>query len=623
MKTKLTPFLLVVTALSVAPLSAQVPQLINYQGRVAVDGVNFDGAGAFKFALVDGGIDTTPTHTTTTGIVQVVNGFVVGVTVTDGGSGYATPPAVTVTGAGSGATATAVLAGDAVTSVTINSPGSGYTGTPSVTFGDPPPPVQSTGYVSYWSNDGTSNAGSEPTASVSLPVKKGLYSVLLGDATLANMSTVPATIFSNPDVRLRVWFDDGVNGFQLLTPDQRIAAVGYAVMAGTANTVSDGAITSEKLAPGAVSDSLTASGQGTVPSGAMLVSPGAADANLINQGYTVTNRSFKVTESSDPNTPDARRQHAEIWTGSKMIVWGGYNGAADLDTGGIYDPATDTWSTISTTGAPSARDSFSAVWTGSKMIVWGGWNGTTPLNTGGIYDPVTDTWTATTTAGAPSARASHTLIWTGSKLVVWGGDITGFSLNTGSVYDPATDSWSAITTTGAPEARHGHGAIWTGSKMIIWGGYNGSNNSNTGGMYDLDSDTWTALSNVAAPYGRSLHSTIWTGSKMIVWGGYDDSNDFLNTGGIYDPIADTWTTVITAGAPSIRRSHTAIWTGSKMIIWGGLNRSGGVGYPLNTGGVYDPVTDAWSTVEATGVPSERSLHTAVWTGTKMIVWGGV
>ena len=33
-------------------------------------------------------------------------------------------------------------------------------------------------------------------------------------------------LFTNCDVRLRVWFNDGTNGFQLLTPDQRIAAVG-------------------------------------------------------------------------------------------------------------------------------------------------------------------------------------------------------------------------------------------------------------------------------------------------------------------------------------------------------------------------------------------------------------
>ena len=41
-------------------LRAQVPILLNYQGRVVVGTVNFDGSGQFRFALVD------PTGNTTT-----------------------------------------------------------------------------------------------------------------------------------------------------------------------------------------------------------------------------------------------------------------------------------------------------------------------------------------------------------------------------------------------------------------------------------------------------------------------------------------------------------------------------------------------------------------------------
>lgn len=168
MKTALQMILAATLTALPLSLSAQVPELISYQGRVAVGGVNFTGAGQFKFALVGPG------------------------------------------------------------------------GTPS-----------------FWSNNGTSVNGSEPSAAVSLPVANGLYSVLLGDATLPNMSAIPSTVFNNPDVRLRVWFNDGVTGFQLLSPDQRIAAVGYAMMAGN---VPDGAITGAKLADGAVSAAKIADG---------------------------------------------------------------------------------------------------------------------------------------------------------------------------------------------------------------------------------------------------------------------------------------------------------------------------------------------------------------------------
>ena len=122
-------------------LHGQVPNLINYQGRVAVGSTNFNSppAGQFKFALVN-----------------------------------------------------------------------------------------ATGTVTYWRNSAdTTPADGVPDSAVALTVTKGLYSVLLGDTAITNMAAIPVGDLTNPDVRLRVWFNDGINGFQLLTPDQRLAPSGY------------------------------------------------------------------------------------------------------------------------------------------------------------------------------------------------------------------------------------------------------------------------------------------------------------------------------------------------------------------------------------------------------------
>ena len=64
-----------------------------------------------------------------------------------------------------------------------------------------------------------------------------------------------------------------------------------------------------------------------------------------------------------------------MWTGSEMIVWGGYDGITHLNTGGRYNPGTDSWTATSTTNAPTGRFDHTAVWTGSEMIVWGGFDG--------------------------------------------------------------------------------------------------------------------------------------------------------------------------------------------------------------------------------------------------------
>ncbi len=93
--------------------------------------------------------------------------------------------------------------------------------------------------TSFWSNDGTSSGGTAPTNAVALSVSHGLFSVLLGDTTLGGMSQpLSASVFSEPDRYLRVWFSASANGpFDQLTPDTRIAAVPYALSASDADTL--------------------------------------------------------------------------------------------------------------------------------------------------------------------------------------------------------------------------------------------------------------------------------------------------------------------------------------------------------------------------------------------------
>jgi hypothetical protein len=98
------------------------------------------------------------------------------------------------------------------------------------------------GTATYWSNDGTSVDGLEPQASVSVPVNGGLYAVLLGNTAQQGMGAIdPAVFTQHTDAKLRVWFSDGVNGFQQLSPDRPFASVPYAFSAGSA-TIAPGSI---------------------------------------------------------------------------------------------------------------------------------------------------------------------------------------------------------------------------------------------------------------------------------------------------------------------------------------------------------------------------------------------
>jgi len=348
--------------------------------------------------------------------------------------------------------------------------------------------------------------------------------------------------------------------------------------------------------------------------------PSKLEANLEFQVKAIID---SWTATSTTNAPSARAGHTAVWTGTEMIVWGGgYEEGGDtfvFNSGGRYNPVTDSWSQTSTTNAPGARDSHTAVWTGNEMIVWGGKYVSAFFNTGGRYNPATDSWTATSIF--PTNRWYHTAVWTGIEMIIWGGCVTNYCqipTNTGSRYNPVTNSWNSTTLTNAPYIRTNHTAVWTGTEMIVWGGvYNYESLLNTGGRYNPGTNSWTATTTSNAPEKRSGHTAVWTGTRMIVWGGY-----YTNTGGLYDPSTNSWTSTTTTNAPSIREYYTAVWTGIEMIIWGGYHYAG-PGHNYNTGGIYDPSTDSWIETSTTDSPSARSSHTAIWTGIDMIVWGGV
>ena len=227
-----------------------------------------------------------------------------------------------------------------------------------------------------------------------------------------------------------------------------------------------------------------AAGVSPAPTSLSAAETAASTENPVRVTANLDNARYKLAEiapldcaenawagTSTFNAPDARGFHTAVWTGSEMIVWGGFNDSPPsfFNTGGRYTPATASWTATNTTNAPTARDFHTAVWTGSEMVVWGG-GGNELVNTGGRYNPTTDSWTATSTASAPAPRDGHTAVWTGSEMIVWGGrDNVGW-FNTGGRYNPQNDSWTATNTTNAPDrARRSHRSVdWQRNGRLGW-----------------------------------------------------------------------------------------------------------------------------------------------------------
>jgi hypothetical protein len=120
---------------------------------------------------------------------------------------------------------------------------------------------------------------------------------------------------------------------------------------------------------------------------------------------------------------------------------------------------------------------------------------------------------------------------------------------------------------------------------------------------------------------------------MLVWGGeteelgpgltlgyLDRYEKVLGDGARYNPTTDMWRPISAIGAPAPRFQHLAVWTGTEMVIWGGIPSST-VDVPVMDAARYNPTTDTWTPMSLEGAPVPLVRPDAVWTGSEFIVWG--
>jgi N-acetylneuraminic acid mutarotase len=293
--------------------------------------------------------------------------------------------------------------------------------------------------------------------------------------------------------------------------------------------------------------------------------------------YDVASDQWRPLASDGAPVP--RAQPSAVWTGQEMLVWGGIvthvsrSGVPVFETqgtGGRYDPASDTWQPISTDGAPGPRFAHAAVWTGQVMLIWGGTNyqdgPDSTFGDGARYDPATDTWSPMSSRGAPSPRFAFPSVWTGTELVVWG-----------AAYDPVADAWRPLSSVGAP-AMLGNGvaAFWTGSEVLFFDGqYGGRYDPARDRWSAMAPSCFQAQPFVSVWTGQSL--VAWGGTTPPECGDGGDACtwSFIDAVLTYNPASDAWSMASPPGSPGMALYEPSpLWTGTAMFLWGRDGDSG-------------------------------------------------
>lgn len=252
-----------------------------------------------------------------------------------------------------------------------------------------------------------------------------------------------------------------------------------------------------------------------------------------------------------------------VWTGTELVVWGGGHRE-------VYNLAEDRWREIprEDRNAPGPAG-FALVWTGSRVVGFGGGCCAGVESSGGILDPTTGRWSPL--PKGPLTARTTSAVWTGQEVVFIAGEGLApgspaaaeqsvVPLRDVSAYNPTTGRWRSLPELPFPgEVR----AFWGGTRIVVVGELGAA-------AWSPGSDRWSVLP--AGLQRREDGSAVLAGDRLVVLGGR-----VLGSAAAGGPIpaggqmlslsGGTWTAL--PKTREIPRTAAMAWTGRQLLVYGG------------------------------------------------------
>lgn len=254
--------------------------------------------------------------------------------------------------------------------------------------------------------------------------------------------------------------------------------------------------------------------------------------------YDVDDKSFSQPAIKGDKVPNFSR-HTSCLVGSKIYVFGGFDGHGTNFDLATFDPYYRTWSNIPKTAQkgvpPPSRTNHASASVGKNMYIFGGNNNNEAgqyqvLDDLSMLDTHTMTWSRPKTTGAiPCARSGHTLTAIGKKLYLFGGGVWNeregwvHKFNDLYVLDTETLQWTKPECQGKIDTSTFPISFAIGRFMFIFGGGSKPLHSVTNDLYILDTATMTwssPESDGSKPQPRDMGTASAVGDSVYFLGGY-------------------------------------------------------------------------------------------------------
>jgi serine/threonine protein kinase/N-acetylneuraminic acid mutarotase len=282
-----------------------------------------------------------------------------------------------------------------------------------------------------------------------------------------------------------------------------------------------------------------------------------------------TERVWRVVNSRWTDLPpllQPRAAAAAAVVGDRIIVTGGVDaGGKLLNTTEIFDGTS--WKL----GAPipTPRQMLGAASDGKLVYVVGGTNGTSDLGAVETYDPAADTWTSL--SELPGRRSDFGVACIDGRLVVVGGMSGGEVLKSVVALDLATQSWNGLPDLGT--ARHGMAVAGVEKTVYAIGGSTGVADAQATSSAEAlklaarkpqPASEWRSLPD--APTARLMMAWTVLGDEIWVAGGMSHG-EALQTVESYNARTGVWQTKPPLPIP-LHHATAATYRGEMVVIGG-------------------------------------------------------
>lgn len=351
-------------------------------------------------------------------------------------------------------------------------------------------------------------------------------------------------------------------------------------------------------------------------------------------GFTVIQPLYLYNE---PNCCPCRMETATYtWDGAAFAVTATLREEIAEMEGCPAFPVPAAWRALAAAGPlPPARRDAALVYDASRsrLLLFGGRQGANALNDTWAFDLETNTWTEIVLPGAPRPPARYSMVAgldaTRNQLVITTGEARpGAFFNDVWTLNLQTDTWAQQQPTGAlPAVRYGAagGIPEYSNTLILTHGFTDQGRFDDTWILDLETLSWRNVTPAGAlPLKRCLHGAAPVGwTRLALFGGCSSPFGPCPQGDtwILDLLKGEWRAVADPGPSS--REYTGMTTlsdRSAVLLFGGL---GAGNTELGDVWILDPIQGGWRQVmPGNAGPSPRQGHSMAWMGYSPLTPGG-